>query len=423
MKAKIGLILMVLLLGLPLIVACAREAPPPTTEEPRGEIVFGILEDMSGPLAGTAQGWVDGLKDYTRYINEEKGGVRGHQLKFTLIDVKMDGALAISGWDRLKNEGAVMIVCGAAPVVPVITNAANEDRIPVLSVGGATMEQSYPTEPSYFFATFPHSRVTYLSVVEMMEEDWKQRGKAGSPKVAFDTVDFGNMGRMWNKAAKVAVEAKGWEYIRTRSPLLPADVTTQVLQMKQFDPDYIYMADTEAALIAFLKEFERQNFHPIKYASMQLATTNVWDSVGEMAAGIPFYTRTPQWWDTHNEGIVLIRELNANWHPEVTYRAGNYAHAFFSFAAVVEAMGRAVDSVGYENLDSEAVKEAWETIRDFEPVGSNIHYTWTPDDHRGIQGCMWHQWTEEGTQEQVHDWFIYGPMPMEQRTDKFWLTD
>lgn len=101
----------------------------------------------------------------------------------------------------------------------------------------------------------------------------------------------------------------------------------------------------------------------------------------------------------------------------------NYLRGFFSFAAVVEAMGRAVDTAGYENLDGEAVKEACETIRDFEPMGSGIRYTWTTDDHRGIQGVMWYQWTEEGTIEKMHDGFTLNPMPEEQRTDEFWLKD
>ena len=415
------IVLPVLVSMLILPMACKKEVAP--TPEPKGEIVFGMLEDLSGPLAGSSQDWVSGMKDCVRHINKEKGGVRGHQLKFTLIDFKMEAALAISGWERLKSENAVMISSGPAPLVPMITNSSQEDRIPILTSAGVTMEQIYPTEPSYYFATFPHSRVIYMSVVELMEEDWKQRGNAGSPRVAFDTVSFGNLGRVWSKCVRVETEAKGWDYIQTRSPLVLVEVTTQVLQMKQFDPDYVYLGITGPSAIAFLKEFERQNFHPITYAGMLIATSNVWDAVGELAAGIPFYTRTPQWWDLDNEGVVLVRELNARWHPEVTSRGMTYLYGFFSFVAVAEAMGRAVDQVGYENLNGEAMKEAWETIRDFDSVGSGVRYTWTPNDHRGIQGCLWYQFTEEGTMEKVHDWFIFGPMPQEQRSDEFWLSD
>lgn len=156
MKARIGLILMVVLLGLPLVVACAQEAPPPPTEEePKGEIVFGMLEDLSGPTAGTSTEWVEGIKDCVRYINEEKGGVRGHKLRHIIFDYKMDGALAITGWERMKNENAVFVTSGSGQGAPIITNGANEDHIPILCASGATIEQVYPTEPSYSSQILP----------------------------------------------------------------------------------------------------------------------------------------------------------------------------------------------------------------------------------------------------------------------------
>lgn len=164
-----------------------------------------------------------------------------------------------------------------------------------------------------------------------MEEDWKRRGNAGSPKVAFDILSFGNTGKQWVKSAKVAVEPKGWEYIITRTGLKPADVTTQVLQMKQFDPDYVFFMTLTDPQIIFLKEFERQNFHPTTFALFTLSTRNVWDSVGELAVGIPFDTRTPQWWDTNNEGIVLVRELYARWRPEESYAGVELPPWLFQF--------------------------------------------------------------------------------------------
>jgi branched-chain amino acid transport system substrate-binding protein len=132
MKVKIGLVVMVVLLGLPLVVACAKEiSPSPTAEEPKGEIVVGSLEDLSGPLAGIATEWLHGIKDCVRYINEEKGGVRGHKLRHIIFDYKQEAALAISGWDRMKNENAVVITSIGGQAAPVIENAAREDHIPL----------------------------------------------------------------------------------------------------------------------------------------------------------------------------------------------------------------------------------------------------------------------------------------------------
>ena len=50
---------------------------------------------------------------------------------------------------------------------------------------------------------------------------------------------------------------------------------------------------------------------------------------------------------------------------------------------VIEAMRRAVEEVGYENLDGRAVKEAMDSIKDFDPHGIGKTITYTPEDHRG----------------------------------------
>jgi hypothetical protein len=63
-----------------------------------------------------------------------------------------------------------------------------------------------------------------------------------------------------------------------------------------------------------------------------------------------------------------------------------------------------------------------ETITDFDP-GIDFGYTWTPTDHTGMPGIRWYEWTEEGMLEPVGPWDTFEPLPQEQRTLKWWLTD
>ena len=49
----------------------------------------------------------------------------------------------------------------------------------------------------------------------------------------------------------------------------------------------------------------------------------------------------------------------------------------------IEAIGIAIEEVGYENLDGRAVKEAMYGIKDFDPHGTGKKVTYTPEDHRG----------------------------------------
>jgi len=419
MKSKlIFSIVIALLLVLPLTAACAKEAaaPSPQAEEPKGEIVIGMLEDLSGPLAGGSNAWVGGISDCLRYINEKKNGILGHPIKNIVVDHKMDSSLVISGWERLKGENAAIITSYGAAAIPIIYSACQDDHIPVIAASGGP-DHIYPREPSYYFSWNGLIYYTNAAVaLNFAEKDWAKRGKAGLPKVAVDVIEFGTAGKSLTKGAKMAIKEKGWDYIITNSPLVPVDVTTQVLQMREFNPDYVHLAGTEQASIAYIKEFERQNIHPFIVSGIALGNLNVQQALGEAVVGKVNVATNPQWWDTDVAGVALAHELNAKWHPDVKMQPNEYFFGFFAFHIMAEALERAIEKVSYENLDGDAIKEAMETI-DLEPMGLGTNFIWTPTCHGGITGFLTYQWTEQGTMERVADWQIFDyQIPEEQRT-------
>ena len=258
---------------------------------------------------------------------------------------------------------------------------------------------------------------------DMIEKDWADKGRAGTPRVGFDVVAFGNYQKIFSKAARMAAEKRGWEYIITYTSIVPADVTTQVLQIKEFECDYIYLMTPESAVIVWLRELERQNVKPIIFGSTGLASGEIWTATGEVCLGSRFYQYSPVWSETDLPMVKLIQDLNAEWHPEVTSRPSHYIRGFEHVLVVAEALKRAIDNVGFENLSAEAVKDAMETFRDFRPTENGTSYTWTPDDHQGVHGCRWYEWAEGGTQIRASDWYSFKPLPEEQRTNAWWLAD
>ena len=419
MKIKFSVTVLVLLAMVSaLFGACAKEAAP-ASPEAKGEIVIGILDDLSGPTASTCSAHKDGTLDAIRYINEEKGGILGHQLRAIVIDCKMDSTISISGWDRLKSEKVPFIVSQAATVVKLIVSAANRDHIPITAISG-DIDQLFPKEPSFFFTASSHYPGVVESVVKRMEKDWAEKGETRSPKVGYDILSFGIYPKMLGKALKMSTEKRDWEHITTGTGLTPADVTTQVLQMKEFGIDYVGRMGSEAGDIAWIKELDRQNFHPVVLGGRGLGSEELWNACGELLVGVKVYANNPLWTDNDVPLISLIQELNAKWYPDITKRASSYIAGFAEFLVVAEAMERAIDKVGYENLDGDAMKTAMETIRDFDP-GIGTGYTWTPTDHQGIRGHNWYEWTGEGILTPISDWVIFDPLPEEQRILAWWL--
>jgi len=168
---------------------------------------------------------------------------------------------------------------------------------------------------------------------------------------------------------------------------------------------------------------ERQNFHPLIFGGSALASKELWNALGEVVVGSTLFQIVAQWTEKDVPGVKLMHELNERWHPEVTWRPGHYSRGFADFLAIAEGLRRAVDQAGYENLDGDAMKQALESIRNYDPMEMGIGYTWTPTDHQGLNGVKWYSWTKEGTLVPVSDWDIWEPPIEEQRTDAWWLKD
>lgn len=422
MKIKLAIatcLALAMILVLPL--ACAKKAVPQAQEEPKGKIVVGFLDDLSGISAGHTTAHVEGEKDAIRYINEELGGIDGHVLDYIVIDHKLDATLMLSGWDRLKEEG-VPLVSSYAGTFPVLENSCQEDRITLLGTF-CSIDQGYPKGLSYFFASSPHLPGSVPSLFKQIEQDWAKKGKKGTPKIGFDVINMGVSKIILEKAVRMEVEKRGWDNTFTYTAIAPAEVTTQVLQMKNFGVDYLYMLTNSTAVITWFKELERQNFWPEIYGSPNSGAPIVKEGSGELVVGTHAYQQGPQWTDMNVPYLDKLHELNAKWHPDVTWRSSYYTKGFATMIAAAEALKKALENTGYQNLNTEAVRMSMETIRDFDPMGYGSSFTWTPTDHHGLHAIRWYTWTKELIMVPKSDWMIQEPLPEEQRTNDWWYKD
>ena len=418
MLRVVSLIISFLILVATISVACANKKVP-TTDTPKGEILIGVLDDLTGPMSPQCSGRVDGILDAIRYINERNGGVQGYQLKAIVIDHKMDASHITPGWDRLTADKVPVVFSTLAMMVPVIVSMSDADHIPVVA-GAGDMDLLFPQEQSYFFADAPQLMGVIESACRLIEKEWAEKGEKDPPKIVFDVISIGNLAKMGEKAAPLYAGGRGWEYLITRTPFAPADVTTQVLQVKEFGCNYLHLSSTDAAMIAWVKELDRQNFHPVVSGLSGLGADEMWSAVGELATGARPNQRSVQWTETEIPLVKLMRELNTEWYPEKTWRSTHYCRGFALFLVVEEAIQRALQNVGYEQLNNETLAEAMVTINDFDP-GIGVGYTWTPTDRQGLRGGRWYEWTKDGKQVPITDWEIFDPLPAEQRTNAWWL--
>jgi branched-chain amino acid transport system substrate-binding protein len=100
-------------------------------------------------------------------------------------------------------------------------------------------------------------------------------------------------------------------------------------------------------------------------------------------------------------GIKLLRDLQMKYRGRLDVQ-GDEAHGFRAAYVTCEALKRAVEEVGYENVGGAAVNRALLSMKDFDPYGIGP-ITYTAEDHRGSNGVRIYQ-VRGGEVVPVTDW-------------------
>ncbi len=100
-------------------------------------------------------------------------------------------------------------------------------------------------------------------------------------------------------------------------------------------------------------------------------------------------------------GIKLLRDFQMKYWGRLDIQ-GDEAHSLRVAYVACEAMKRAVEDVGYENLDGAALKEGLDSMKDFDTYGIGP-ITYTPEDHRGSNLAKIYQ-VKGGEVVPVTDW-------------------
>jgi len=383
------------------------------------KITIGQVDDFSGGYAGVCKERRDGILDYLQYVNTKLGGIQGHPIEMKVIDGKLDPSLTLAGWNTLRDAGAPFIVAYMSVVLPVLWPAANKDKIPMMAAAGDE-DNVFPKDPasSYFYATAADTISINLALYDLMAADWAKTGKAGTPKLGVATMDISTMAPQTLNTTKFWTAKTGWEFKFTTNSPAPTDVSTQVMVMKNFGADYMFINGSAPAAVAWIKELARQNFHPKVYASSGFSI-DVFKATAPASVGMISFQPNLQWTDS-DPLVQLGKTLNSQYHPDVAIRTGDYLHGIADATAFCEALNRAQKTAGTAALTGPMVKAALETISNFD-VGMGKGFTWTSTDRQGVPSVRFYQYTAAGIMAPVGGWATMPVLTAEQRTNAYWL--
>jgi len=390
---RLGIILAAGLAALLLLTACA---PTPTVEEQK-VVKIGLISNLTGPVATANQLGLVAMLDGLRYWNEEIG-IPGVAIELLWRDSKYDRSLEIASYRLYIDSGATAVMIFTPP--GMFKPMVEKDEVPMLA-GSITGETMYP--PGWVYSYTPTEAERFTALADWIMENWREQRP---PRVAFVVPDTEYTVEPLDECEQYA-ESIGMEWLPTEFvPYVVLDSTVQLLRLSASGADFAYIGPHWSVAIPVLRDAERLGLmDKVQFCGMEATLVrSLVDMMGPALEGYLTPRGCPVWTEVENPGIKWAQEVYLRYHGK-TEPPDNYEDSMIRASAVLpEAIKRAIEKVGYENLDGRAVNEALQTLEDFDPYGYGTPVTYTDPEVRRGSGLARVYQVQAGDVVPVTDW-------------------
>jgi ABC-type branched-subunit amino acid transport system substrate-binding protein len=383
------------------------------TEEPMAEMRTDNLEgetitlyhfgDLSGPLAGITGPLIHGFDDAVAAVNEA-GGVRGATLEIEFSDTASSVDEAVAAYDRFTSDEdsnvLIMVTYGSGDGEALASRFV-EDQIPNLAAGLSSVA-FYGPDSGYTFGLGPIYPDQFGLFLDWLTANWADV----KPESAGDEINLAYIS--WPTAyGQAAITEESIAYAESLGVSIvaneiidaapTADATTAILNAQTAGANVIYtnsLAFGPAAILNGLGALGLRNefFFGANNWAMDLAT---YAFLSDPALAVGVTTPFPYlWWtDVDNPGIQYAEEIfAANERPAGEHNVG-YLLIVAGVDVIVQALERAIDNVGFDELTGQAVYEALIELGQFDALDGVVRLDYSGDNRsphqaqiRQIQG-------------------------------------
>jgi len=368
---RLWAILAIALTALLLVTACA---PAPTQPEEKKVLQIGAMDMLTGPAMEIDIPASKGRIDYIRYFNEQEM-IPGVTVEYVWRDTALVLERWTSAYAAFKELGIPVMISNDSLGLAAYKETMARDKIPLITSNSAT-GLVYP--PLWYYFIGPTFAEWYFILAEYFMENWQEERP---PKIALCRSDTAH--GTDPEFANERIKDLGFEVLPPAVvPMVTIDSTAQLAKLAAAGVDLVYIENTEVAAGVTMADAGRLGLRDIQWSGM-------WASVGprslamagDMMEGFLIPSTWPEVTETDVPGIKLMNDLQMKYRGKVEPDP-NYRNGFIPAVIFCEALRRAVENVGYENVDGQAVKDALDSLKDFDVYGVAT-ITYTADDHRG----------------------------------------
>ena len=332
------------------------------------KVVVGVLSDLSGPTSAVGKPYADGIMACIKYLNEINY-IPNHVIEPIQVDYAYNVNQALAAYKRFLTLGMVALQGWGTGDTEALTRFVAKDKIPTLSASYSAHLTDPAKSPYNFFIAADYS--TQLRAgLKFLRDNWKEKR---APRVAFVYPDhpYGLSPIQAGKdyAAELKYDIVGEEIVDLKA----MDATTQLLSLQKKNPDYVWVGGTTPSTAVVLKDAQKLHMTCTFITNIWGTDENIFKMAGDAARG-HLSLQAGNTYDQESPGNALIRKLTGG-----EYQMTHYIRGFASMYVMAEAI-RLAAAKG--KITGESIKDALESLRDFDPMGLTPPISFFPNDHR-----------------------------------------
>jgi len=337
----------------------------PVEAAEKKELAFGLVGHMTGAYAAGQAGLLEGHLDCIRVL-DEMNYIPGAKLKAVWVDGGTDAAKSLAGLKKmLADEPRPVCIHGeSTPIGLALKKWFVKAKVPTVEAGS---DDKMGEKPTWTFSP-PCPNVNFCGawVDYYMSNIWKDTSR--KPKFAFLTWD-----NAWGRSpitpkVKEYIQSKGIEIVGEEFiPMVPTDVTAQLLRLKEKKVDFTYGGFYASALAVVLKDAEKLGMIDdftmgVGYASTPEALIKyAGDSTRNLWVVGPNFPQSVL--EGENRAPIIVKAYKDGGYSK--FPLVIYAHGFAMTSVMVEGARMAAEKVGVANVDGPAVYDALRSMRNF----------------------------------------------------------
>ncbi len=342
-----------------------------------GAIKVGAIFDLTGPTSDVGTLFSEGIRDYVKWANQE-GGIDGRPVELVYQDYQYKVDQAELLYSQFVQEGVVAFMGWGTGDTEALQGRVAEDKIPFASASFSHVLGDPSEAPYNFLLGTSYSDQLFIIL------DWIKENHVGdgAPSVALmhHPSPFGMS--PYEQGGKDYADKLGIALVAHEMSAGTTDLTAELTNVRESGAGYVVFQNTSTPVALALRNAASMGYEP-KFFCLNWCTNGVLTELaGEDAEGV--YGSVL--YSPPGEGVVGLDAADAFLRAQgssMEEKGLLYGQGWWMMAVFIEGIRETV--AAGEELSGENIRQALESIRDFDTGGVTQPISFSQTNHRAMR--------------------------------------